>query len=284
MTALARKVAAINPPLRHPGPDIQPRVSAVATRLVPVRIPLDGTQPVEAAICAAFAGRSGFVELAELRCETLDYVVPAPSERADRLAWYSAPQRPSGAARIPQGYASVGVHRGRGMIHCHGIWELANGHKALGHLLGMDTLPEAGQVLSGFAFASAAFDRLPDLETNFELFTARGQDMDAPQAVCLTLRPNEDIPTACMTLCARLGWQSARVIGLGSLNGAGFADGGIMRDHISEFLVQRGAAGPDHAEIAVTVVDSAGDVFGGTLVTGQGCVSVTAEIVLLGES
>ena len=274
----------VNAPLRHPGPAAEARVQAVATTLREIEITCDGEASLEAAVIAAFDGaglKGGFVEIENLACSCIDYVVPALSEFPDRLAWYSAPRSPQGPARIRQGYMSVGRDGEAGFVHCHGIWMLANGRRALGHLLGGQTVPEAGQTLRAWGFETAVFDRQPDAETNFSLFGAVGEDAARPTALAVTLRPNEDIPASCMALCEQMGWDGATVIGLGSLNGAGFAGDSIMQDHVSEFLVRRGYVSPTHADIDIAVVDSSANVFEGILAPGQGRVSITSELVLL---
>ncbi len=270
----------VNPRLRHPGPLVQPRVNAVAARLRPLDIALDGTAPLETAICAAFDGASGFVTMTDLRCTALDFVIPARSTRPDRLAWYSEPQGQGGGAVIRQAYASVGRHGADGAMHCHGSWDTQAGAR-FGHLLGLHTMPEPGQVLRGWVLDGATFDRRPDPETGFDLFAAAGDGAGAPDALALTLRPDEDVGAACAHLCAAQGWQSARIEGLGSLNGAAFADGAVMRDHASEFLVRSGQANPARASLDITVIDSDGALFSGALMQGKGRVSITAELVLI---
>ena len=127
-------MAGVNPPLRHPGPVVEPRVSAIPTAIRQFDITLTGEIPLEEAILTAFADQGltgGAVEIDGLECTALDYVIPAQSEFPDRLAWYSAPRSPKGPARILQGYASVGMDHGVGMTHCHGIWRLADGRRAV---------------------------------------------------------------------------------------------------------------------------------------------------------
>ena len=285
------RATGVNPPLRHPGPQIEPRVLAVPTAVRRFDIALVDDQPLEDQVHAGFARQGlagGAIEIDGLDCLAIDYVIPAQSEFPDRLAWYSAPRAPRGTARILQGYASVGRDGAAGMMHCHGIWQLADGRRAMGHLLGPKTYPRAGQVLRAIGFEQALFDRRPDAETNFDLFAAAttGQPDgagDPPAAIVVTLRPNEDIPTTCMALCARHGLGGARVIGLGSLNGAGFVGVSAMQDHVSEFLVRSGRASPETAEIDIAVVDSGANCFEGVLAPGQGRVSITSEIVLLAD-
>ncbi|EIE50955.1 hypothetical protein [Salipiger aestuarii] len=272
--------AGVNPRLCHPGAPVLPRVSAVPAGLRAVDIALDGLVPLDSAICAAFAGASGFVTITDLGCTALDYVIPAQSTRPDRLAWYSDPQGQGGRAVIRAAYASVGRQGAGAGLHCHGSWDTAAGAR-FGHLLGPRTMPEPGQVLRGWVFDGADFDRRADPETGFDLFAAIGAGVASPDAVALTLRPDEDVAETCMGLCDRLGWAQARLEGLGSLNGAGFAGGAVMRDHASEFVVRAGTVGPTRADIDIAVIDSAGAEYAGALVPGQGRVSITAELVLI---
>jgi hypothetical protein len=280
----------VNPPLVHPGSRTKQRITAVPTGLRHFKVPLTGTQPFETEILQAFqrAGcASGAVEINDLECEALEYVVPVQSQVPERLAWYSPPRAPTGPATIRQGYASVGRNGNKGMIHCHGIWSQSDRPDAIGHLLGQQTRAFDGQVLNAIGFDRAVFDRRSDPETNFDLFVAdeTGNNFSqSSQALVVTLRPNVDIPTTCSALCSRFGWKQARVMGLGSLNGAGFAHGSIMMDYISEFVIRQGRVTPKTAEIDIAVVDRAGTSFQGVLEPGRGCVSITSELVLLAES
>ena len=284
----------LNLPMRHPGPRAEPRVLAVPTGLTPIDIAFDGTEDLETAIAAAFdaAGlTSGFIEIEGLVCTQLQYVIPAKFEFSDRMAWYSAPRPTRGDTTIRSAYVSVGRDKGAGFTHCHGIWDLSDGHCAVGHLLAPATRPKAGQRIRAYGFLSAVFERCHDPETNFDLFAAMprhaphsGPCDGPPDAIVATLRPDQDVATTCAALCRRHGIESARIIGLGSLNGARFEGAMTMQDSASEFLVSAGQATPDAADLSVVVVDSAANVFDGRLAPGQGRVSITSEIVLLRDA
>lgn len=284
-TRAAQMPTAPNPPLIHPGPVIEPRINAAPTAVRRFNIETSGNCSFEEQVLAAFAREGlvgGAVEIEGLDCRAIDYVIPAHSEFPERLAWYSSPRTQKGPARILKGHVSVGREQGNGMIHCHGIWQLADGRRAIGHLLGAQTVPEPGQLVRAIGFEQAGFERNRDPETNFDLFAAtRLESATTVDAVVVTLRPNEDIPSSCRALCRHYGFTQARVIGLGSLNGAGFVGVTAMRDHVSEFLIRQGSASPEEATIEIAVVDSAANCFEGTLATGQGRVSITSELVLL---
>lgn len=280
-------VTSINLPMRHPGPRTLPRVQAVPTRLQQIDITFSGTRDMETAIAAGFdaAGlSSGFIEFTDLACSALQYVIPAKFEFPDRMAWYSAPRPSRGDAVIRSAYMSVGRDKGAGFSHCHGHWDIGRGRHAMGHLLAPLTWPKAGQTVTGFGFRSASLDRTHDPETDFELFTvtSAGTPCNAmTEAIVANVRPDEDITTACAQLCAQHGIAQARVIGLGSLNGAAFEGMATMRDSASEFFITAGHATPTTARLNIAVVDSSANVFEGALAPGQGRVSITSELVLL---
>ncbi|TMV91619.1 hypothetical protein FGG78_09775 [Thioclava sp. BHET1] len=282
---MAQPEASGNPPLIHPGPRLEPRVQAVRTRTQTFEIALKAGESLEAGILAGFARAgltSGFVELSDLDCARIDFVFPAHSPSPERLAWYSSPQAPEGPARIHQGYMSVGRYQGAGFTHCHGTWALADGTETMGHLLSHQTVVAQDCTLRATGFVSALFERLPDAETRFEIFAATGDDCGAgADAIVLTLRPNTDIPTACAQLCDAHGITRARIVGLGSLNGAVFHDATRMRDHASEFLIREGRFEAGQATLDICVIDSESTQFTGQIIAGGGGVSVTAELVIL---
>ncbi|MGJ8545970.1 MAG: hypothetical protein ACSHWZ_11050 [Sulfitobacter sp.] len=275
---------AVNPDLVHPGPRAAQRMNAVPTQARSFEITLRAGQPLEQCILEGFAAAgmvSGFAELEDLAFERLEYVSPARSDSPDRLAWYSAPRRPQGAAKIAYGYMSVGRHGAAGFTHCHGLWHLAGGRRIAGHLLSQDCIIARDRVIRATGFKTALFDRLPDPETGFEIFAAGGTPSGPVQAVALTLRPNSDVTQACAEICAKLGIQSGRIVGLGSLNGAGFKSGARMYDHASEFMVRRGIIQGGVPQLEILVVDSFASQFAGVLTPGEARVSITAELVIL---
>ena len=278
-----------NPPLRHPGPEQHPRVKAATTATKRFTLALRAGDRLETAVIEGFAKagfESGFAELDGLACAQIDYVIPAHSDTPDRLAWYSAPHSTCGPATIKHGYMSVGRYQGAGFTHCHALWEDAGGASGIGHLLSDQTLIARDTTLQVSGFSSARFERLPDAETRFEIFAAIGESLPetAPktaQAIITTLRPNIDIATACEELCMQHGIARARVVGLGSLNGAAFTNGARMRDFASEFVLCNGAVAGGEALIDIAVVDSHANQFLGQLIRSKACVSVTAELVII---
>lgn len=291
MTGAARHIG--NPPLQHPGPKPEPRLRCAPTPTRGFDITLKAGDLLEPVVLDAFAKAgldSGYVGIPALACERMDYVIPARSQTPERLAWYSSPCAPEGPAHIAQGFMSVGQYKGAGFTHCHGIWTLADGTISTGHLLSQKTVVAQACTLRATGFTQARFERLPDAETGFEIFAALGAEgpaqtapvpVTSPQALILTLRPNTDLTQACAQICAAHQIRDAQIVGLGSLNGAVFRDTSRMRDYVSEFVIREGTVNNGEVTLDLAVIDSHANLFLGPVQAGGGCVSVTAELVII---
>lgn len=277
------------PPMRHPGPATEPRFRAAPTRAVPVDIALPVGETVAGAIVAGLRAAgcaSGWVETSGLACDPFRFVIPARSTDPARAAWYSETHAPPGGATVERAVFSVGTCRGAPFLHCHGLW---NGDAPMiggGHMLCEDSVISAPGRAAGVGFRDAVFDRRPDEETNFELFAAdaAGPPPERPNALVVTLRPNEDACERLSALCDAHGLRPARIRGLGSLNGATFADGRRMESALTEFLALDGVA-PETggARVEIAAVDETGRLHRGVLAPGAAAVSVTAEFVIIEE-
>lgn len=267
----------MNPPVEHPGTRVEPRAHAIPTETVRFPIDIPDGATIEPTILAAFAAAgvpSGFVIMDGLACAPLRYVMPAASPTPDRFAWYSAPLEAQGT--FLSGYMSVGRDGDNGFTHCHGHWGLADGTQAIGHLLGPESVAAEPITLQATGFRNAVFSRRPCPETRFDLFhaTAFGDPAGKPDAVVLTLKPNQNILTACRAACP---FANATLHGLGSLNGAAFESGAHMPSPITEFLIRSG----DLTHLDIAIIDEAENQRTGPLNPAHANVSVTAELVLL---
>lgn len=277
-----------NPPMRHPGPATARRRDLAPTAVTAFDFTIEAGELVEEAIRGNFT-KAGFVSgcvwIADLACDPLRYVIPAESNDPARLAWYSETHAPEGGGVIERAYMSLG-REGEGFFsHCHGEWRTADGRVCLGHLLSHETVASAPCRVRAIGFHDADFDRRPDAETGFSLLMAVPAKAPAqPGAAALTLRPNEDICIAIEETCASLGVKSARLLGLGSMNGAEFLDSPRMDAAITEFYIRSGRydAGTG-ARIEIAAVDKDAAIYAGTLKRGRGTVSITAELVILPE-
>ncbi|WP_420403561.1 hypothetical protein [Nisaea sp.] len=273
----------------HPGPVAAERQEILPAEGRPVALTLGAGLPLEDAVAEAMAAEGldgAWLEIEEAIVSTLDYVIPALSPDEDHVAWYSDIRSFGGPGRIEKLGMMVGREGGASFLHGHGLWAPAGGEIAMGHILAPRTMLAAPAVARGTGLAGARFERRPDEETNFTLFRPSGKEREAETAdyALVRLAPNQDFSDALDTACARLGWESARVHGLGSLIGAAFEDGGTLDSLPTEFLIldaearAEGRTGPG-PEIAIVGVEG-GDIRSGALKRGGNAVLITAELLL----
>ena len=123
--------------------------------------------------------------------------------------------------------------------------------------------------------------RRHDTETNFNLFQVDQTNDAGGGFAALRLLPNQDLSDGIDRACKTLGWKSASVQGLGSVNTAQFDDGRWLDSLPTEFLILDatagdGARGP---EIVIVGKDET-EILTGRLSRGKNMVLVTAELVL----
>jgi predicted DNA-binding protein with PD1-like motif len=215
-------------------------------------------------------------------------VIPAASPHALHAAWYSATFEPAGAVEIVRAGAIVGFRDGKRFIHCHGIWVTAEGPR-MGHMLAPDTKIVDPIEVTGIGMKDAAFQAIPDAETNFTLFepvtAPRGQAGAGGQRTLLAkVRPNEDVSGAIESICSVHGIQAANVYGIGSLNEVRFTGGSYVKSYATEVLIRRGTVarvdGQPRARLEIDVVDMDGRIFSGEILRGDNPVCVTFELVI----
>ncbi len=275
----------------HPGPVAPERVAAVSGLPVRLRFTLEPGCAVDEAIAKGFeeAGcLGGFVLLQGGRFEPFKYVIPAASPDALHAAWYSATFEPEGAVEIVRAGAIVGFRDGKRFIHCHGIWDTAEGPR-MGHLLAPDTKIVDPVEVTGIGMKDAAFQAIPDAETNFTLFepvvAPGGQAGAGRQRTLLAkVRPNEDVSGAIESICSMHGIQAANIYGIGSLNEVRFTGGSYVQSYATEVLIRKGTVatidGQPRARLEIDVVDMDGRIFYGEILRGDNPVCVTFELVI----
>lgn len=278
------KTRACNPPMIHPGPIAERRVEAVGVRAHDLAIHLEPGQQVEATICEAVAaaGYDGaWVDMAGLHADPFAFVMPATSPDGTRVAWYSETYTPKGETFVETGGMTVGHLKDGPFTHCHGMWISQDG-KTLGHMLAPVCTVSRRVTLMATAFKGGRFARLPDTETCFELFRAcSAQPQSQPcNAVILTLRPNTDLCASIEEIALSYGITDGTIFGLGSVNGAQFQDAAPMHSAITEFIIKSGTVKNGKASITLSAVDVQGDIYSGTIHSGDAPISITAEIIL----
>lgn len=271
----------------HPGPANDARLELVPCAGRPVALTLRAGRPLEDAVGEAMAEAgldSAWLEIAAAPVSRLDYVIPALSPDADHVAWYSDIRALGGPGRIDRLGMVVGTHDGASFLHGHGLWTPDGGRQAMGHILAPRTELARDTPATGIGVTGARFARGPDTETNFDLFHATGDAADDARHALLRTAPNQDFAGALDAACARLGWQAARVHGLGSLIDARFADGVTLGSLPSEFLVLDADARADAADRhgpEIVIVGTDGDkILQGAITRGDNPVLITAELVL----
>lgn len=229
---------------------------------------------------------SGYARLAGVELAPLHYVVPAPSSNGTHAAWYSETFAPDGTATIEEAGLVAGLRDGVPFIHCHGVWQTANGERRGGHLLPHESVIAKDVTLEAWGMAGADFVALQDAETNFKLFAAEAAHAVARKgssgrAVAATIRPNLDICEAIAGICRRHGFMAARVEGVGSLVGVDFADGRFVDSYATEVFVTSGRVTKGACDLDVALVDLSGVLHEGTLSRRFNPVCVTFELLIL---
>lgn len=278
--------------LKQPGPVAPDRIESVAAPLETLNFILQPGLSLNAAIATPL-GDAGFtaaaVTFTDGALAPFEYVMPAPSPDPDHAAWYSAKYTPAGETRITAANVTFGTRDGAPFIHCHAIWNSADGALAGGHILPMESVVSRPTQARAWGTREAKIVARPDPETNFTLFTPEA--LPAPPGGQTTLllarlRPNIDVCAALEEVCRRHDVRHARVRGsLGSLVGAQFDDAPVLADPATEFLVLEGmvAPGPSgelEARLRIAIVGMSGELRQGWLTRGHNGVCITCEFAL----
>ena len=277
--------------IQHPGPVAAQRVTAVAGSPVRLRFTLEPGDTVDQAIAKGFAASGcagGFVSFSGGRFDPFRFLMPAFARDSFHAAWYSDPFAPEGSVQIRRGCAIVGIRDGKTFIHCHGIWDTAEGRR-MGHMLAPETVVSEPIEVTGIGLRNATFKSQEDTETNFILFEPvlvaeeRKSSLEPP-VLLARVRPNEDISLALETLCADRGITAAKVYGIGSLNEVRFTDGRSVSSYATELVINDGTVtssdGKPTARLDIAVVDVEGTISEGEIVRGDNPVCVTFELVI----
>jgi len=267
--------------ITQPGPALQPRIDIAQSEGRKIDVVLEPGVALEEAVARATqAFSSAWLEIRDAPVDALEYVIPAASPDDAHVAWYSDPRGFSGPGQIDHLGMVVGRHRGASFLHGHGLWTPKGAAQAMGHILAQRTILSQPVRASGIGLMGARFERLPDAETNFELFQAQGGG-GTGRFAALRIKPNQDFATALDAACTALGWTAVRACGLGSLIGAEFESGEVLDSLPSEFLITDAKVGCDEPEPEIVIVGvDGGKILSGRLIRGQNPVLITAEVIL----
>jgi predicted DNA-binding protein with PD1-like motif len=279
--------------IAQPGPPTPERIQWVAARGRAFSFTLEAGLPLlEAArrgfIAQGFAG--GVLNIRGGALGPFAYVMPALSKTGENAAFYSDSFRPAGITRLKMGAMTLGQRDGAAFFHCHALWTEADGHASGGHILPEETIVAEPFEVDAFGVDGAVFAAEPDAETNFKLFgpvaSAATGAKTTRRAFALRLRPNQDFAGALEAFCREHGIVHAKLHGgVGSIIGARFADGRIVKPFATEMAVRsgviaHGAGGALAAELDVALVDYRGGIAEGRLLRGDNPVLMTMELVL----
>ena len=275
--------------ITQPGPVSPERQEILPVEAQPIEVTLRQDIPLEDAVAEALATAGfdgGWLEIADAPVAALDYVIPALASDDEHVAWYSAIHSFGGPGRIERLGMTVGRDGNASFLHGHGLWTPEAGKTAMGHILAPRTMLSEPAVARGTGIFGAHFARQADPETNFTLFRPTGSAKDGKDVshALVRLAPNQDFTHALEQACARIGWDGARVQGLGSLIGARFDDGTILDSTATEFLILDAEVRSDGStekgpEIAIVGIDG-GDIRTGRVCRDENPVLITAELML----
>jgi predicted DNA-binding protein with PD1-like motif len=279
--------------IAQPGPPAPERIQWVAARGRAFSFTLEAGLPLlEAArrgfVAEGFAG--GVLNIRGGALGPFAYVMPALSKTGENAAFYSDSFRPGGVTRLKMGAMTLGQRDGAAFFHCHALWTEADGHASGGHILPEETIVAEPFQVEAFGIDGALFAAEPDPETNFKLFgpvaSAATGAKTTSRAFALRLRPNQDFAGALEAFCTERGIVHAKLHGgVGSIIGARFADGRIVKPFATEMAVRSGVIAPGAggslaAELDVALVDYTGGLAEGRLLRGDNPVLMTMELVL----
>ena len=276
--------------LRQPGPRRPERWLGVPGRARHLAFTLAPGLPLVEAIARPLADAGiagGTVELSGGALSPFTYVMPALSEDPRFAATYSRTYAPPGTTRLARASASFGRRDGAPFVHCHGLWVEPGGARRGGHVMPHDTVVAEAIAARAVGVAEAAFDVLPDAETNFSVLTpvaCGAVPPDGhPSALLLKLQPNESIENAIAAAARAHGIAAARIHGVGSLVGVDFADGRRVPSIATEVFVTAGelrlGPGGDTVALDLALVDVDGTVHEGRAAPGN-AVCITFELTL----
>lgn len=272
--------------IAQPGPVAPDRIVAVATRLRPLQLDMPRGMTLLQGIATQVKalGLDSAVFRFSGAFDPFAWVMPARAPDNRHAAWYSDVFRADAPVRVLAGALTFGTRDGQPFYHAHGIWRLAGGALAAGHLLPDVVTSAADVTLTGVGLCDARFAVVPDPETGFSLFEP--QALRVPphcDGWALRLRPDQDITRALVQVASARGIVRARLQGgVGSLVGARFSDGappvpGFATEmFVDEALITPGVS----SRVAAHVVDLDGRIGHGVLAEGCNPVLMTLEAVL----
>lgn len=215
------------------------------------------------------------------------YLMPALSTDGIHAAWYSNQYSPAGEVHLERGNVSFGERDGAPFIHCHAIWNEADGGRNAGHILPHETIVSKPVRATAWGVDNVAMVSEPDAETGFTLFHPvlrrhAGEVDRGSRMIFARVAPNEDIIDSLEAICLKHRLEKAALRGsIGSLIGARYLDGGSVNDIATEVFVLEGLVDVTTAtRLEIAMVDTHGAITQGFLKRGENPVCITFELCL----
>ncbi|WP_348601450.1 DUF296 domain-containing protein [Phyllobacterium sp. SB3] len=216
------------------------------------------------------------------------YLMPALSTDGIHAAWYSEQYSPAGEVQLECGNVTFGERDGAPFIHCHAMWNEADGSRNVGHILPHETIVSKPIRATAWGVDSVAMVSEPDSETRFTLFhpVLREQTEEGAQGsrmIFARVAPNEDIIESLEAICRKHAMKNAVLRGsIGSLIGARYLDGSRVDDTATEVFVLQGMVSTNTTatQLEIAMVDTYGVITRGFLKRGENPVCITFELCL----
>lgn len=277
--------------ITHPGPVAPDRFTALPCHAIPVTVTLRGGVPLMQAVAEGFAAAghdAGWLDLRDVQCDALAYLIPGLDPSGEHAAWYDGPHH-GGPGVILQMGLWLGLRDGAPFLHGHGKWDIPGQGERVGHILPFDTVLAEDTAVQGWAISGAQLQVAPDAETGFSLFQPQPRPVGGPapddatvcKALLITLRPNGDISATLERIAAAYGVAQATVLGLGSLVTPRFAPSGGVDSFATEILLTDGQLRDGQVELCALIVGLDGTHQHGRLAHGSCAVCVTCELLLI---
>ncbi|MBL1421844.1 MAG: DUF296 domain-containing protein [Alphaproteobacteria bacterium] len=216
-----------------------------------------------------------------------EYVIPDVTPDAEHVAWYSPMHKVSSASQFE--CAGINCGQGEPYYHCHASASDVTTQKTnvMGHFLLENSTFSQDVIITAMGYKDAFFNRIADQQTGFNLLSPEVvNQINAQQADAILLRiaPNVEVSQPIIELCQQYGWQKASIHGVGSLIGAHFADGRILNNFMTEFLITKGnvdlTKDSAQCQLEIVIVSEQDEIMQGLLAQDTNPVLITSEFII----
>lgn len=275
--------------IQQPGPVAAP-YTATSSRVEDFEFILPAGISIAAHITDELATRNcagAYLYFTHAPIATAEYVIPDVTPDAQHVAWYSQMHKVAAGSQ----FECAGINCGTGApyYHCHAsVSDIASQKtNVMGHFLLENSTFSQPVTIKAMGFKDAFFNRVADGHTGFNLLSPEAinqMDDQEADAILLRIAPNVEVSQPVIELCQQYGWQKASLHGVGSLIGAHFADGRILNNFMTEFLITNGNVDltkhTAQCQIDIVIVSEQGEIMQGLLAQDANPVLITSEFII----